>query len=120
MNLLSGVPQMFVWLQMLFRSLHSMTTALSDPENNDKKCIVRLSTHGFPKPGQWRWVGPLGGGGVDLRRGHFSAKIYAKTKELGPIGGMRRARPLDLPMQTSKSPMLSDTVVFNTSMVMGV
>ena len=29
---------------------------------------------------------PLGGG-VDLRRGHFSVKMYAKTKELVPIGG---------------------------------
>ena len=33
------------------------------------------------------------GGGVDLRRGCFSAKMYAKTKEFGAIGrGMRRAR----------------------------
>ena len=29
---------------------------------------------------------PLGGG-VDLRHGCFSAKMYAKTKELGPVGG---------------------------------
>ena len=34
------------------------------------------------------------GGGVHLRRGHFSVKMYAKTKELGPIG----APPLDPPM----------------------
>ena len=27
------------------------------------------------------------GGGVDLRHGHFLAKMYVKTKELGPIGG---------------------------------
>ena len=26
-------------------------------------------------------------GGADLRHGHFSAKIYAKTKELDPVGG---------------------------------
>ena len=26
-------------------------------------------------------------GGVDLRRGHFSVKMYVKMKELGPIGG---------------------------------
>ena len=26
-------------------------------------------------------------GAVYLRRGHFSVKMYAKTKELGPIGG---------------------------------
>ena len=24
---------------------------------------------------------------MDLRRGHFSVKIYVKTKELGPMGG---------------------------------
>ena len=50
---------------------------------------------------------PVGGGrapvrrGVDLRRGHFLVKMYAKMKELGPIGGgVRRARPLDPPMIT--------------------
>ena len=43
---------------------------------------------------------PVGGGrapvrgGVDLRRGHSLVKMYAKTKELGPMGGgVRRARP---------------------------
>ena len=30
---------------------------------------------------------------MDLRRGHFSVKMYAKMKELGSIGGVRRARP---------------------------
>ena len=36
---------------------------------------------------------PVGGGcapirgGVDLQHGHFLVKMYAKTKELGPIGG---------------------------------
>ena len=42
--------------------------------------------------------GPVGGGGgdVDLRRGHFSVKMYAKMKELGPVGGGRA--PLDPPM----------------------
>ena len=38
------------------------------------------------------------GGAVDLRCGHFSVKMYAKMKELGPMGGVRRARPLDPPM----------------------
>ena len=28
----------------------------------------------------------------------FGENVYAKTKELGPIGGVCRARPLDLPM----------------------
>ena len=41
---------------------------------------------------------PIGGrapirGGVDLRHRCFSVKMYAKTKELGPIGGgVRPAR----------------------------
>ena len=26
-------------------------------------------------------------GGVDLRRGHILVKMYAKMKELGPMGG---------------------------------
>ena len=29
--------------------------------------------------------------GVDLRRGNFLAKMYAKTKELGPVGGGRES-----------------------------
>ena len=28
-----------------------------------------------------------GGGGADLRRIHFSAKMYAKMKEIDPVGG---------------------------------
>ena len=32
-------------------------------------------------------------GGVDLRRGHFLVKMYAKMKELGPIGGRAPGTP---------------------------
>ena len=33
-------------------------------------------------------LGSHGGrGGMDLQCGHFSSKMYAKTKELGPVGG---------------------------------
>ena len=39
-----------------------------------------------------RGRGPIGGG-VDLRRGCFSAKMYAKMKEFGPIWGVHPARP---------------------------
>ena len=28
-----------------------------------------------------------GGGGANLRRGHFLGKMYAKMKELDPVGG---------------------------------
>ena len=38
-------------------------------------------------------------GRMDLRPGCFLAKMYAKMKEFGPIGGgMHLARPLDPPM----------------------
>ena len=36
--------------------------------------------------------------GVGLRRGCFLVKMYTKMKGLGPVGGVRRARPLDPPM----------------------
>ena len=47
---------------------------------------------------------PVGGGaellgGVDLQRGCFSAKTYAKMKELDPVGGARAGSvPPDPPM----------------------
>ena len=46
----------------------------------------------------YRGCGPIRGG-VDLRCGHFSTKMSAKTKELGPVGGAcARHAPLDPPM----------------------
>ena len=42
--------------------------------------------------------GPIWGGGFGLQRGHFSVKMYAKMKELGPVGGRALVRPLDPPM----------------------
>ena len=58
------------------------------------------------------WMFPSGGsrishwrGGADLRRGRFLAKMYAKTKELDPIGGQGAGgTPLDLPMFPHWSP----------------
>ena len=38
------------------------------------------------------------GGGANLRHVHFLAKTYAKMKEMDPVGGGRRRRPLDPPM----------------------
>ena len=47
-------------------------------------CAPTLSMH------QWRIQDfPLGGGGANLRRIHFSMKMYAKTKEIDPVGGAR-------------------------------
>ena len=40
-------------------------------------------------------------GGFGLQRGYFSVKMYAKTKELGPVGGggaCTDTPPLDPPM----------------------
>ena len=34
-----------------------------------------------------------GGGGVGLQHGHFSVKMYVKTKELGPVGGACAGMP---------------------------
>ena len=37
---------------------------------------------------------------MDLRHGHFLVKMYVKTKELGPIGGVCTGHaPLDPPMR---------------------
>ena len=47
---------------------------------------------------------PVGGGrgphsgGMDSRGGYVWQILYVKTKESGPLGGVRRARPLDPPM----------------------
>ena len=38
-------------------------------------------------------VDPFWGGGFGLQRGHYSVKMYAKMKELGPVGGRAPARP---------------------------
>ena len=43
---------------------------------------MAVADPGFPVGG----VHPLGGC-VDFRRGRFLVKMFAKTKELGPIGG---------------------------------
>ena len=37
-------------------------------------------------------------GGFGLQHGHFSVKMYVKTKELGPVRGVHRHAPPDLPM----------------------
>ena len=41
-----------------------------------------------------RGANPLGAGALTLDTGCFSAKMYAKTKELGPVEG----HPLDPPL----------------------
>ena len=49
--------------------------------------MMAVADPGFPVGG----VDPLGGHGP--RHGCLLPKMYAKTKELGPVGGVCRARP---------------------------
>ena len=54
-----------------------------------------MADPGFPVGGApTRW------GGTNLRHVHFSAKTFAKMKEIDPVGGGggRRGAPLDPPM----------------------
>ena len=50
--------------------------------------IIRAGSRIFCRGG----VDPFWGG-FGLQCGHFSVKMYAKTKELGPVGGVRRHAP---------------------------
>ena len=51
---------------------------------------------GFPVGGGGEWTH---WGGVDPQCGRFSVKMYAKMKELGPVGGHAPSTaPLDPPM----------------------
>ena len=56
-----------------------------------KTLRTTVADPGFP-------VGGGGGGGANLRRRRFSVKMYAKMKELGPVGGRAPGTPLDPPM----------------------
>ena len=65
-------------------------------ENN---FVFAVADPGFPVGGD---ADPLGGG-ANLRRVHFSAKTYVKTKKIDPVGGgggggAPAAPPLDPPM----------------------
>ena len=46
------------------------------------------------------------GGGVNSRGGYTSKMLYVKTKESGPLGGVRWVRPLDPPMPVPLSTVL--------------
>ena len=54
-----------------------------------KICTSSVADPGFPIRGGH---GPIRGA-LDLQHGCFSAKMYVKMKELGPMGGVRPARP---------------------------
>ena len=54
-------------------------------------CLTKYTTLPGPDPGfsvGGAWT--HSGGGFGLQHGHFSVKMYVKTKELGPVG----TRPL--------------------------
>ena len=61
---------------------------------------------------------PVGGrapvrGAMDLRCRHFLVKMYAKTKELGPIGGgMHLACPHPNPPMHFVGPLVTGTLCF--------
>ena len=68
------------------------------------RCCLTLHNSGGSRISCRGGMHPLAGS-VDLRHGHFLVKMYAKMKELGPIGeGVRPARPppLDPPMHKIK------------------
>ena len=72
-------------------------------EKRGKRCHfctmypVQWRIQDFPLGGGRQPVG--GGGGANLQCVHFSAKMYAKMKEIDPVGGARAAAPpLDPPM----------------------
>ena len=64
-----------------------------------KRQQIYIQTSGGSRISRGGGRGPVRGA-MDLRCGHFSAQMNVKTKELGPVGGVRPARPLDPPMQT--------------------
>ena len=101
MLLMPSKDNIFVESQMA--ALHCYKIAAKDVTRKcgtmNKNIVVQKSIQwsvadpGFPVG----WRAPVRGG-VDLRRGHFSVKMYVKTKELGPIGGhVPGMPPLDPP-----------------------
>ena len=56
---------------------------------------------GFPIGGV-----PTSGGGHQLSSSYIPKNLYVKMKESGPVGGARRRRPLDPPLQMSQGPMV--------------
>ena len=83
----------------IWQILYSKTTTTLNFEITSRHLYINESVaftfavadRGFPVGGG----DPLGA--VDLRRGHFSAKVFAKMKELDIVArGYALARPLDL------------------------
>ena len=71
--------------------VHAGGTPLDQPMDKCvfvKTKITPVVGPGFPMGGH-----QPAGGGVDLRRVHFLAKMYVKMKEIDPVGGARRRRP---------------------------
>ena len=57
------------------------------------KTTLASETESGPDPGfSVGGRGPILGG-FGLQRGHFSVKMYVKTKELGPVGGACAGTP---------------------------
>ena len=74
------------------------------PQSGSIALPLQLITQCTPGPDPGFSVGGGCGpvlGGFGLQHGHFSVKMYAKMKELGPVGGACTGHaPLDPPMHT--------------------
>ena len=82
--------------QSMYDNIYNKTLQISLPISGGSRISRRGGVH------------PLGG--VDLQRGHFLVKMYAKMKELGPIGGRAPGMPpLDLPMPIFESCTMTTT-----------
>ena len=57
--------------------------------------VKPVADPGFPVGGGANLVG-----GANSQGGYVSKNLYVKTKESGPVGGARRRRPLDPPLET--------------------
>ena len=55
--------------------------------------VIQWRIQDFPLGGGGQPVGGGGGGRANLRYVHFLAKMYAKTKEIDPVGGAHAAAP---------------------------
>ena len=61
---------------------------------------ISVADPGFPVGGG-AWTSYRGG--MDSRGGYVSKILYVKMKESGPLGGVCRVQPLDLPMNIVNS-----------------
>ena len=66
---------------------------------------------------------PLGGaeplGVANLRRGHFSAKTYAKTKELDPVGGRPGSANVNITLTANSDTEVNNNYAMSSRLLFG-